>query len=108
MHEAHVMKRAKTAALAMAFMGIALGATAWISGCGKADEIFDCQTVCSRYHDCYDTGYDVDACRQRCRTNSENDPSVRSAANQCEACIGDKSCLSATFSYGATCGTIVP
>jgi hypothetical protein len=108
MHEAHVMKRAKTTALAMAFLGIVLGGAASIGGCGKADEIFDCQTVCSRYHDCYDTGYDVDACRQRCRTSSENDPSVRSAANQCEACIGDKSCLSATFSCGATCGTIVP
>jgi hypothetical protein len=108
MHEAHVIKRAKAIAVGMAFMGFVIGATVWTNGCEKADEIFDCQAVCSRYHDCYDTGYDVDACRQRCRTNSEKDPSVRSAADQCEACIGDKSCLSATFSCGANCGTIVP
>ena len=81
---------------------------AGIDACGKADEIFDCNSVCSRYADCYDPSYDVDKCRSRCRTNSENDPSVRSNADQCDACIGDKSCLSATFSCGGVCGSIVP
>lgn len=79
-----------------------------VDACGTADAIFDCQQVCSRYADCYDPNYDIDACRSRCRTASEKDPSVRSDADQCNACIGDKSCLAATFSCGAVCGTIVP
>ena len=76
--------------------------------CGTVDEIFDCQSVCSRYKECYQSDYDVGACRSRCRTASEKDPSVRSNADQCNACIGDKSCLSATFSCGAMCGSVVP
>jgi hypothetical protein len=43
--------------------------------CGAADAIFDCQSVCQRYHDCYDANYDVGACRDGCRSRSSNDPS---------------------------------
>ena len=92
-------------------LGLGLSALAGafaFHGCGKADEIFDCQQVCTRYRDCYQADYNVDNCRSRCRSNSESDPSVRSAADQCEACIGDKSCLSATFSCASPCGAIVP
>lgn len=78
------------------------------NGCGTADEIFDCQAVCTRYRDCYQSDYDVDKCRNDCRTRSEHDSSVRSAANQCEACIGDKSCLTATFTCQPSCLSIVP
>jgi hypothetical protein len=39
---------------------------------------------------------------------SANDPSVREAANTCEQCIGDESCLPATFQCGGSCGQIVP
>jgi hypothetical protein len=76
--------------------------------CGAADAIFDCQAVCQRYQECYDATYDVGACRSRCRSQSANDPNVRSAADQCEACIGPRSCLSATFSCAIPCGAIVP
>jgi hypothetical protein len=78
------------------------------NGCGTTDNVFDCQSVCSRYHDCYDADYDVGKCRSSCRSRSENDSSVRAAADQCEACIGDKSCLSATFSCAVPCASIVP
>lgn len=77
-------------------------------GCGKADEIFDCQSVCSRYKDCFDSGYDVSRCRDQCRSRSESDPSVRAAADKCEACIDDKSCASGAFSCTLDCGVIVP
>jgi hypothetical protein len=79
-----------------------------IVGCDSIDAAFDCQSVCDRYQTCYQANYDVDACRSRCRTASANDPSVREAANTCEQCIGDKSCLSATFQCGGSCGQIVP
>ena len=79
-----------------------------VHGCGKVDEVFDCQSVCSRYRDCYQADYDVAKCRDNCRTRSDNDPSVRAAADACETCIDEKSCLSAPFSCGASCSAIVP
>lgn len=99
----------KATMLAASLLGaVILAATMTVDGCGAADEIFDCQSVCQRYHDCYDSGYDVGACRQQCRDNSESNPSIRQDADQCEACIGDKSCLSATFQCADPCAHIVP
>jgi len=78
------------------------------NGCGTADNIFDCQAVCSRYRDCIKSDYDVGMCRDRCRSRSETDSSVRAAADECQACIDEKSCASATFSCTTSCGSIVP
>jgi hypothetical protein len=109
MRKVLLTKEVQATVLAAVFMvGIIATATTLANGCGKADEIFDCQSVCERYRDCYNGDYDVDGCRQRCRNNSEKNSSVRDDADQCEACIGDKSCLSATFNCAAPCGAIVP
>jgi hypothetical protein len=78
------------------------------AGCDDAEEAFDCQQVCSRYQDCYDANYDVGACRARCRTASDNNPSIRNDANQCEACMDDMSCASTIFNCAAPCSSIVP
>ncbi|HEX4508542.1 MAG TPA: hypothetical protein VH328_00610 [Burkholderiaceae bacterium] len=102
-------KEFKATMLAASLMaGIVVTASTLADGCGKADEIFDCQSVCTRYRDCYDSGYDVDGCRQRCRDNSDSNPSIRQDADTCEACIDDKSCVSAPFTCGASCSSIVP
>jgi hypothetical protein len=89
---------------------LVLGAVATPSsiGCGGVQAAFDCHEVCQRYADCYDSGYDVSGCEDRCRTNAANDPNVKNDADTCESCIGDKSCLSATFTCGGSCGAIVP
>jgi hypothetical protein len=78
------------------------------TSCDSVDTAFDCQSVCSRYRDCYDSNYNVGACRDSCRSRAENDPNVKGAADACEACIGDMSCLSATFNCGTSCSNIVP
>jgi len=91
----------------MGSVGLAAGVFSSSSGCG-ADAAFDCHQVCDRYKTCFDQSYDVGACSERCRTNSANSSTVRSQADQCEACIDDKSCASATFSCATTCGSIVP
>lgn len=88
--------------------GLLLGAALTPAGCGDVETAFDCQAVCSRYASCYDANYNVALCRDKCRAEAKNDPEIRSKADQCEACIGDKSCISATFNCGATCGAIVP
>jgi hypothetical protein len=87
-----------------------LGAFAFASAisCDTVDAAFDCSDVCGRYRDCYDSSYDVDSCESRCRTNAANDPSVQTAAATCDSCIGDKSCISATFNCSSSCGSIVP
>jgi hypothetical protein len=94
--------------LRVLLVGAGLGFCAGMVSCDAADEAFDCQQVCSRYHDCYDQSYDVGKCRDNCRARAASDPSVKQAADTCESCIGDKSCLSATFECGSSCSNIVP
>jgi hypothetical protein len=86
-------------------------AVATITGsadCSSVDSVFDCQAVCTKYKDCYNSSYDVGACRDRCRASSANDSTVRAKADQCESCISNMSCAGATFNCGTTCGAIVP
>lgn len=77
-------------------------------GCDSVDAAFDCQSVCSKYHDCYDSSYDVGGCRERCRAKSADDSTIRSKADTCESCISGMSCLPATFNCATSCGVIVP
>jgi hypothetical protein len=77
-------------------------------GCSEAKAAFDCQEVCSRYQSCFDSNYDVSACRNRCRDNAKNDSSFESKASTCAACIDDKSCTSAAFNCATDCAGIVP
>jgi hypothetical protein len=78
-----------------------------LSSCSAIDNAFDCDAICTRYHDCFDTGYDVGACATRCRKAS-TDPEYLRKANTCDACIDDRSCAAGTFSCGVTCSSIVP
>jgi hypothetical protein len=90
----------------LAVLAIGLGFA--ITSCDEIDEAFDCQQVCSRYQDCFDSSYDVGRCRANCRARADNDSSVKAAADACEACIDDMSCSGATFNCGASCASIVP
>ena len=94
-------------ALLLPALGMAIASASFVS-CDSVDTAFDCQSVCSRYRDCYDSSYDVGRCRDSCRARAANDPNVKGAADTCEACIGGMSCLSATFNCGASCSNIVP
>ena len=83
-------------------------AAVFAMNCDSVETAFDCEQVCTRYRDCYNSSYDVDQCRSSCRSRAANDPSVRQAADTCESCIGDMSCLSATFNCAGSCSNIVP
>ena len=89
------------------FGGIALAGFAGTS-CDSVDTAFDCESVCSRYRDCFDSNYNVGACRDSCRSRAANDPDVKGAADACEACIDGMSCTSATFNCASSCSNIVP
>lgn len=94
-----------TALLPAAFIGsFAIG----FASCDEADRAFDCQSVCSRYQDCFNSDYDVGACRDRCRDKAAADKEFERKADACETCIDDRSCSSATFSCATECVGIVP
>jgi len=92
------------------FAFLFLGALTFASSisCDSVEAAFDCSSVCGRYRDCYDSSYDVDGCESRCRTNAANNSKIKDDAATCESCIGDMSCLSATFNCAGSCGSIVP
>lgn len=76
--------------------------------CGEADRLFDCQSVCSRYQSCFDSNYDVSACRNRCKDKADADKEFERKADACETCIDDRSCTDATFKCTTQCASIVP
>jgi len=79
-----------------------------VVACDSIDNAIDCNSVCGRYRDCYNADYDVSACATRCREAASKDVNYQSKADQCDACIGAKSCIAATFQCAIDCGTIVP
>lgn len=91
-----------------ALIGFAFAAMLGLTACDNIDNAFDCSAICDKYHDCYDNNYDRSDCYDRCRDDSKHSDSFRKAADACEACIDDKSCLDTTFSCGSQCSGIVP
>ena len=88
--------------------GLLAGASAG-SGCVNAiDRITDCQDICARYSDCFDASYDVAACRSRCSDKASHSENFDQKVDECENCLDDRSCSSATFNCATQCTTIVP
>lgn len=79
-----------------------------LGGCSAFDAAVDCNTICTRYKDCFDGSYDASACASRCRDRAANDKDTANAVNRCEACIDDRACASATFNCAADCSNVVP
>ena len=82
-----------------------------LSGCAvvqKIDSAIDCNGICQRYASCFNTDYDVAACASRCRDQASKDPDYRRRADQCNACISERSCARATFSCLPECVSVVP
>lgn len=82
-----------------------------LSGCAvvqKVDTAIDCDGICQKYRDCFDDTYDVSACALRCRDKAAEDKEFRRKADICNACIGDRSCVGATFNCVADCASVVP
>lgn len=81
------------------------------SGCAvvqKIDSVIDCQGICDRYRSCFDEKFDVGACASKCRKSASDDPDYRRKADMCNACITERSCVSATFACGTECVSVVP
>ncbi len=89
---------------------LTLTAALWATtpGCGAVDRIYDCNQICNKYEECVNANYDVSACQTRCRDNAESSEAYEDKADDCQACIDDRSCAGAVFGCGAECVGIVP
>jgi hypothetical protein len=77
------------------------------ASCDKAEQALDCNSICSKYKDCWDTNYDVGTCRSGCRDKAANDTSFERKVDMCASCIEDRSC-SGTFLCAGECVGVVP
>jgi hypothetical protein len=101
-------KKRQRGARALFGFTVAMLVGIWAPSCDQADKLFDCQSVCGRYRSCFDDHYDVGACRSRCKDNADKDVDYQRKADDCQACIDDRSCASATFNCLLPCAGIVP
>lgn len=95
----------------IAFALFSLVSMAFAAGCDpvtQIDQSVDCRDVCNRYQSCFDASYDTAACRNRCEGLVDADGGNPRAANDCDTCIDDMSCLSAVFSCQSACAGILP
>ncbi len=92
----------KNLSLACLFLGSAFFAGA---GCDEAEQTIDCGKICNRYEECIEDDYDVSACTDRCDEMLDSDSD---RADECEACIDDRSCTGAVFNCATECAGIVP
>jgi hypothetical protein len=100
---------------AFRFVPVCAIAGLWLfSACGSDNPInqienkITCHDVCQRYSDCYDKNYDVSGCTDRCTNDSTAEQEKDDKLKTCDDCIGDKSCVSATFNCATECSPFVP
>jgi hypothetical protein len=83
-----------------------------IGGCAnpveEIDESVDCADICDRYRDCYDDSYDTGACRNRCNGLVDGENGDPHAADACDACLDERSCVESAFTCGGACAGILP
>jgi len=94
------------------FVFFASIATLALTGCSDPiqaiDQSVDCHDICTRYRDCYDANYNVDACRSRCENYVHGDGGHGDQANQCDMCLDPRSCTTVAFACGSQCVNIIP
>jgi hypothetical protein len=78
------------------------------AGCDSVDRIYDCSSICNKYKDCADADYDVSACASECREKAADSESFEDKADDCQACVDDRSCVGAAFNCASECIGIVP
>ncbi len=93
--------------LGLAYTVALFTAFASLPACDDLEAAYDCNQICNRYQECLDDDYDTSACASRCRDNAEDD-NFADQAEDCQACIDDRSCVDATFGCAAECAAIVP
>jgi hypothetical protein len=94
--------------LGLVWMVAVVGVAAYGAGCSEVKNAYDCNHICSRYSECFDTSYDVDTCESKCKDSANDNDAFANKADDCQSCEDDMSCAGATFNCGAQCIGIVP
>jgi hypothetical protein len=89
-----------------------LVATAGVTACSDDPEEvtnrITCKDVCQRYADCFDSGYNVESCTDRCTADATADDEKEERLELCNECIDDESCTGAVFDCTTECSPFVP
>lgn len=101
-----MLYRTLSAAFTVALLSLGLGTA--LSGCDSAIRAANCQDICARYSDCFDTTYDVSGCQSRCDDSATNNADFDQQVKNCSNCIDDRSCTSTAFACSVECAGIVP
>ena len=97
----------------MRVLGINIALVALCALCGLGcdsdpihdlDVEVDCNDLCNRYRDCFDSAYDTASCRGRCDETANRD---RQAANECDTCLDPRAC-SESFVCADECYGLIP
>jgi hypothetical protein len=91
-----------------ALFSLPLALTMSSTGCDSVDRIYDCTSICNKYKDCADANYDVAECSSECQDNAADSESFEDKADDCQACVDDRSCVGAAFNCANECIGIVP
>lgn len=79
------------------------------TGCGdEIGNVIDCAHVCNRYKDCFNSNYDVSSCTNQCQSDAGASSDKEARLEKCNSCIGDRSCVSATFNCATDCAGVIP
>jgi len=91
----------------LACAALALGACA-DDAIEDIDEAGDCEEICDKYQECFDSNYNTGTCYDNC-TEMADEMSRQDQEDECADCIDNNdSCGEATFACTAECVTIVP
>lgn len=78
------------------------------AACADIDNAADCNKICDRYRECFDSSYNTTTCYNRCQANGTSSDEARRRIDTCSACINGLSCTGAVFSCGTQCSSVVP
>ncbi|HSC89058.1 MAG TPA: hypothetical protein VLC09_17370 [Polyangiaceae bacterium] len=76
-------------------------------GCSEAERTYDCAQICDNYATCLDSNLDKTDCVDQCEDKGEADPDFAAKASECEECLDDKDCASATLNCATKCAEVV-
>ncbi len=76
-------------------------------GCSDAKNVITCADVCNRYKDCFNKDYDVSSCTNSCQADAGKSSNAQQRLDDCDACIGEKSCVSAAFNCATECAGVI-
>ncbi len=108
-----LMKTLPIATRSLSFVAFVLGAVL-ATACSGDDPVNElenritCGDVCERYSECFDASYDVEECTDRCTEDATDDDEKDEKLEACDACMEEKSCVSAVFSCTDDCASFVP